>query len=111
MATGQKKNKRKIDRTPHRVNGVIVVCDTQEQLYVDVVDISPLGVGAYAEADSPDILGKDVIIVTETMIMYADVARQEKQEGARCKIGLSARKFSEEVLQYLFDSVTVKKEN
>lgn len=107
MAKGQKKNQRKIDRTPHRANGVIVVCDTQEKLYVDVSDVSPLGIGAHAEAGSPDILGKDVIIVTETLIMYADVARQEKLEDGRIKIGLSARKFSNEVLQYLFDSVTV----
>lgn len=110
MAAGPKKNKRKVDRIPHQVNGVMVVCDTQEKLYVSVMDISPIGVGAYAEADIPDILGKDVIIVTETLIMYADVVRQERSEDQGCMVGLSARKFSEEVLQYLFDSITVNNE-
>lgn len=99
--------KRKIDRVRHPVNGVMVVCDTQEKLYVQVQDVSPLGLGVCGDVDSPDILGKDVIIVTETLIMYADVARQERQEDGRHRIGLAAKKFTDDVLQYLFHSIAV----
>ena len=100
--------KRKIDRVPYLTNGVIVVCDTQEKFYVRVQDVSPLGVGVYMDAGSPGILGKDIIIVTETMIMNADVVRQEKQEDGSYAVGISARKFTGDVLQYLLENIAVK---
>lgn len=89
-------------------NGVIVLCDTQEKIYVQVEDVSPLGVGIHMPADSPDICGREVIIVTETLIMYADVVRQEKQKDGSCTAGLNAKKFTEDVLQYLFDNIALK---
>lgn len=105
-----KEDRRKIDRVPYPVNGVIVVCDTQEKYYVHVQDISPMGIGARMEADSADILGKDVIIVTETLIMYADVVRQIRQEDASYIVGVAAKKFTEDVLQYLFDKIALKED-
>lgn len=47
-------------------NGVIVLCDTQEKIYVQVEDVSPLGVGIHMPADSPDICGREVIIVNKS---------------------------------------------
>ena len=35
--------RREISRVEYKTNGVVVICDTQEKIYVDVKDISPLG--------------------------------------------------------------------
>lgn len=105
----EQKERRKISRVQHSANGVIVICDTQETVYVQVQNVSPLGIGIRMEAGSPGIVGKDVIIVTETLIMYADVIRQEKQEDGSYSVGIAARKFTEDVLQYLFDSIAPEK--
>ncbi len=51
------------------------------------------------------IEGKDVIIVAQTMIMYADVTRQEKQDDGSFVIGVAARQFTPEVLAYLFEKI------
>lgn len=102
--------RRKIDRVRYSGNAVAVVCDTQEKISVTVENASPLGFGITMEKDSPDILGKDIIIVTDTLIMYADVTRQEKQEDGTYKAGITARKFTEDVLQYLFDNIALKEE-
>ena len=63
------------------------------------------------EPGAPDITGKDIIIVTETLIMYADVNRQEKQEDGSLVAGISARKFTDDVLQYLFDHIALEDDN
>ena len=101
----EQKERRKVDRVRYPANGVVVVCDTQEKLYVRVKNVSPLGVGLNMPPDSPCIQGKDIIIVTETMIMYADVLRQEKQEDGSYEAGISAKQFTDDVLQYLFDNI------
>ena len=72
--------RRQINRVQYIAKSVIVVCDTEETIYVEVENVSPLGMGIRMKADAPDILGKDIIIVAETLIMYAEVNRQEKQE-------------------------------
>lgn len=61
--------------------------------------------GIHMDADAPDILGKDIIIVAQTLIMYADVTRQEKLEDGSCIIGIAAREFTPEVLEYLFEHI------
>lgn len=104
----EQKEKRKIGRVEYSAKAVVVVCDTQEKLTVIVENASPVGLGIVMERDSPDILGRDVIIVTETMIMYADVTRQERQEDGSYKAGITARKFTDDVLQYLFDNIALK---
>lgn len=55
------------------------------------------------------LIGKDIIIVADTMIMYADVTRQEAQEDGSFKVAISARKFTPEVLNYLFEHITENK--
>lgn len=102
--------RRAIGRVGYSANAVIVVCDTQEKYYVHTENVSPLGMALQVPADVPEILGKDIILVADTMIMYADVTRQERQEDGSGIIGISARKFSEDVLQYLFDNIALKEE-
>ena len=52
-----------------------------------------------------DANGKDIIIVAETLIMYAEVNRQEKQEDGSYIIGIGAKKFTQDVLEYLFTHI------
>lgn len=104
----KRKEERKIERVQYSTRGVIVVCDTQEKVNVEVENVSPLGIGAVMEPGGPDLLGRDIIIVTETMIMYADVIWQEKREDGRNSVGIAAKKFTEDVLQYLFDNITMR---
>ena len=58
--------------------------------------------GIRVPAGTPEIVGKDIIIVAETLIMYADVNRQEQKEDGSFEVGISARKFTPEVLEFLF---------
>jgi len=97
--------RRRIDRVKFPSNSVIVVCDTQEKIYSHTENISPLGMGVTLPKGASNILGKDIIIVSETIIMYADVLRQVPNEDGTTMIGIQARKFTPEVLQYLFDHV------
>lgn len=46
-----------------------------------------------------------MIIVAETLIMYAEVSREEKQEDGSTFIGVHAIKFTDDVLQYLFSHI------
>ena len=100
--------RRSIGRVSFPSKGVLVVCDTQEVLHVGVRDLGPIGVGIRAEADTQNLVGKDVIMVAETLIMYADVVRQDPMTDGCWSIGLTARKFSRDVLQYLFDGIEMR---
>lgn len=97
--------RRQINRVEYIAKSVIVVCETQEVIQVSVENVSPLGMGVRMEEDRPDIVGKDIIIVAETLIMYADVTRQEKQEDGSYMIGIQAKKFTQDVLEYLFTHI------
>jgi len=97
--------RREINRVEYKANSVIVVCDTQEKIYVEVKNVSPLGMGIVMEGDAPDILDKDIIIVAETLIMYATVTRQVKEDDGTYTVGIHAKKFTQEVLQYLFTHI------
>lgn len=98
--------RRKIHRVQYPTRSVIVVCETGEQYYVETENVSPLGMGLHLPKECPDLVGKDIIIVADTLIMYADVKRQEKNEDGSFEAGISARKFSPEVLEYLFEHIT-----
>ena len=104
----EKLERRAIGRVAFPSRGVIVVCDTQEVLHVGVRDLGPIGVGVRAEADTQNLVGKDVIMVAETLIMYADVVRQDPLADGSWSIGLAARKFSGDVLQFLFDGIELR---
>jgi len=97
--------RRGINRVEYKVKSVIVTCDTFEKIFVDAVNVSPLGMGIIAPADTSDLVGRQIIIVADTLIMYADVIRQVKQEDGTFQIGIHARKFTPSVLQYLFEHI------
>lgn len=97
--------RRKLSRVDYSAKSVIVVCETGEKYYVETENVSPLGMGIHIDKDAPDILGKDIIIVAETLIMYADVVRQVRREDGSYTIGIAARKFTPEVLDYLFNHI------
>lgn len=97
--------RRQISRVQYIAKSVIVLCDTQEKIYVDVTNVSPLGMGITMPAGSPDIVGRDIIIVAETLIMFATVTRQELRDDGRYDVGIQAKKFTEDVLEYLFEHI------
>ncbi|MCR5025046.1 MAG: PilZ domain-containing protein, partial [Lachnospiraceae bacterium] len=91
-------DKRKIGRVEFKTPSVIVLCDTGETFYVQVEDASPRGMGLWMKDDRPDIKGKDIIIVADTVIMYAEVVRMVKRDDGTYTVGISAKKFTPEVL-------------
>ncbi len=97
--------RRNINRVDYNVKSVIVVCDTQEKFFVEVDNVSPLGMGITGPTDLPDIKGKDIIIVADTLIMYALVNRQKKLDDGRFEIGIEAKKFTPDILEYLFNHI------
>ena len=97
--------KRKISRVSYPTRGVIVDVETGEKYYVETENASPLGMGIHMGEDAPDLAGRDVIIVACTLIMYAEVTRQEKREDGSYTVGIKAKEFTPDVLQYLFDSI------
>lgn len=103
--------RRQINRIEYQSKSVIVVCDTQEKFYVDVHNVSPLGMGITAGAEIPQLLEKDIIIVTDTLIMYALVNRQEKNEDGTYTLGIGAKKFTQDVLEYLFTNIGMATES
>ena len=100
--------RRAIGRVAFPSKGILVVCDTQQTIYVDVRDLGPIGVGVRLEHDMPMIRGKDVIMIAETLIMYADVVRQDPLPDGSWSVGLAARKFTGDVLKYLFECMELK---
>lgn len=97
--------RRKINRTAYNCKSVLVVCETQEKIIVTVNNLSPRGMGLIMPAGSPEIKGKDIIICTDTLIMYADVTRQKKNEDGTYSVGIAARKFDTDTLMYLFNKI------
>ncbi|MCR5467928.1 MAG: hypothetical protein K6F37_03120 [Lachnospiraceae bacterium] len=98
--------RRQINRVDYPTKSVIVVCDTMDKYFVETENVSPLGMGLKLDGDAPDLTGKDIIIVAETLIMYSTVVRQEKAIDGSWTVGIQAKKFTSDVLQYLFDSIT-----
>ena len=97
--------RRGINRVEYVVKSVIVTCDTFEKFVVDAANVSPLGMGLIAPVGTPKLVGRQIIIVADTLIMYADVLRQEEMADGRFQVGIRARKFTPTVLQYLFDHI------
>ncbi len=97
--------KRAISRIDFSLKSVVVVCDTQERYFVEVENVSPLGMGLKMPAETPNLVGKAIIIVAETLIMYADVMRQVKQDDGSFKVGINAKKFTPDVLEFLFERI------
>ncbi len=99
--------RRKISRVAFNANSVIVDRDTQEKYYGQVKNVSPLGIAIIVDESVPSLLGKDVIIVAETLIMYADVIREDDEGSGERTFAFSSKKFTNDVLQYLFDRIGI----
>jgi hypothetical protein len=97
--------RRKINRVEFPANTVIVVCDTQEKIFCQTVNFSPMGIGIRVPEGTTNIKGMDVIVVAETIIMYADVVRQDPEPEGTAIVGVEARRFTPEVLEYLFNHI------
>ena len=97
--------KRAISRIDFSIMSVVVVCDTQERFFVEVENVSPLGMGLKMPKETPNLVGKAIIIVAETLIMYADVMRQVPNEDGTFTVGINAKKFTPEVLEFLFERI------
>ena len=54
--------RRNISRVDYSAKGVVVICDTGEKYMVETKDVSPLGMGLIMPPETPDIVGKDIII-------------------------------------------------
>ena len=74
--------RREISRVEYKTNGVVVICDTQEKIYVDVKDISPLGMGICVPEGHEGLLGKQVIVVAETLIMMRRFPAKKSRKTA-----------------------------
>ncbi|WP_024866617.1 PilZ domain-containing protein [Butyrivibrio sp. FCS014] len=96
--------RRKINRVDFSANSVIVDRNTQEKYYGQVKNISPLGIAITVNGDTPSLVGKDVIVVAETLIMYADCIRED-EDGENRTVAFCSKKFTNDVLQYLFDHI------
>ena len=95
--------RRKINRVDYNANSIIVDRETQAKYYGQVKNISPLGLAIVVDDKVPNLVGKDVIVVAETLIMYADVVREDDSQNGSKVMAFSSRKFTGDVLQYLFE--------
>ena len=102
--------RRRIDRVSYNADSVIVVREDLKKIYCKVLNLSPLGVAVTVDGDTPSLLGKDVIIVADTLIMYADVIREDPAEDGNKVVALNAKKFTNEVLEYLFEHIAEDEE-
>jgi hypothetical protein len=97
--------RRIINRVEFLANSVIVDKDTLHRYFGQVKNISPLGIAITVDKHIPEMVGRDVIIVAETMIMYAEAVREDQEDKGKKSIAFKARKFTPDVLQYLFDHI------
>ena len=102
--------RRTINRVEFIANSVIVDKETLNKYYGQVKNISPLGIAITVDKRIPDLVNRDVIVVAETMIMYAEAVREDKEEGAKKTLAFKARKFTPDVLQYLFTQIGEEEE-
>ena len=97
--------RRTINRVEFIANSVIVDKETLTKYYGQVKNVSPLGIAITVDKRIPNLVGRDVIIVAETMIMYAEAVREDKEEGTKKTLAFKSRKFTPDVLQYLFTQI------
>ncbi len=97
--------RRTINRVEFLANSAIVDKETLAKYYGQVKNISPLGIAITVDKKVPNLVGKDMIVVAETMIMYAEAVREDQEEGEKKSVAFKARKFTPDVLQYLFEHI------
>lgn len=104
-------DRRSANRMTLNVKSVIVDCTTQERYDVVVENVSPVGMGIKIDAAAPNLVGRDIIIMAESLIMYAEVMRQVEQEDGSFMIGISAKRFTGDVLDYLYNKIDIPEEH
>jgi len=104
---GTMEEKRIIRRIKFPSKSIIVDFSTKEKYTAKTTDVSPVGMGVVSEDEIPNILGKDILIVAETLIMYAEVNRQSKDKNGVLHLGISGKPFTPEVLEYLFEHLSI----
>lgn len=97
--------RRRVERTKYKAMNVIIVCDTEEKYYIQVENVSPIGMGIKMPAGSPEIVGKDVIVVAESVVMFAVVRRMTPCEDGSIEVGIEGKPFTEEMLNCLYENV------
>lgn len=97
--------RRRVERTKYVNMNIIIVCDTEEKYYIQVDNVSPLGMGIKMPAGSPDIMGKDVIVVAESVVMFAVVRRMVPCEDGSIEVGIEGKPFTEDMLKCLYENV------
>ena len=97
--------RREITRVEYKCPGVIVVVDTEEKIMVKVANVSPLGMGVLIPKDAPAILNKDIIIVADCLVMYANVNRIAEYDDENNIAGIQGKTFDTETLGYLFEHI------
>ena len=100
------KERRLINRVDYHSKSVIVLPDSAEKYVGETKNISPLGIAICVPNDTPSLLGQSVIIVAETLIMYADAVREDPIDNDQRLVAFTAKKFTQEVLEYLFEHIT-----
>lgn len=97
--------RREISRVEYNCQGVIVVIDTEEKIMVKVANVSPLGMGVLVEKNAPALLGKDIIIVADCLVMYANVNRVAEYNDTYNIVGIQGKTFDDDTLGYLFEHI------
>lgn len=102
---GDMEERRKITRVEYNAPGVIVLVETEETIPVKVANVSPLGMGVLVSKDAPALLNKDVIIVADCLVMYANVNRIAEYDETYNMAGIHGKSFDDETLSYLFEHI------
>lgn len=97
--------RREITRVEYNCPGVIVVVDTEEKIMVKVANVSPPGMGVLVSKDASALLGKDIIIVADCLVMYANVNRVADYDENYNIVGIKGKTFDTETLGYLFEHI------
>ena len=104
------RERRTINRVEFLANSVIVDKETLKKYYGQVKNISPLGIAITVDKHIPNLVGRELIVVAETMIMYSEAVREDKELGNKKSIAFKAKKFTPDVLQYLFEQIGTSEE-
>lgn len=97
--------RREISRVEYNARGVIVVVEDEVKIPVKVANVSPLGMGVLVEKNAPDLLGKDIIIVADCIVMYANVNRVAEFDDEYNIVGIKGKSFDDGTLSYLFEHI------
>ena len=98
--------RRQLSRVDYESKSVIVLPDSAEKYIGTTKNISPLGIAILVPKDTPSLLGQSVIIVAETLIMYADAVREEDADDGKRLVAFTAKRLTQDVLEYLFEHIS-----